>query len=41
MHVCCIYVRMNNFRDYLNEIIRYKIRAIDIPLGISYIYPVP
>ncbi len=32
---------LNNFRDYLNEIIRYKIRAIDIPLGISYIYPVP
>jgi radical SAM superfamily enzyme YgiQ (UPF0313 family) len=28
---------MNNLRDRLNEIIRYKIRALDIPLGISYI----
>ena len=39
MHVCCIYIRnfSTNEVESIDEINKYKIRAIDIPLGISYI----
>ena len=36
MHVCCIYIR-TSLMSIMAESTNYKIRALDVPLGISYI----
>ena len=37
MHVCCVYIINFSTNKSIDEIYKYKIRAINMPLGISYI----